>query len=765
MDTKNQKFDQIKPKRPSVFLSYKRESSGTVDQIEEILTKALDVCRDTNDLKHKDSVTKFMDKIRDHDFAVFVISKKYLQSLCCMYEVLQFMQERNWKKRAQFVVSDDVKDSIYDKEKHLAFIDFWQKKCEELSKKVKKYDLFAVKEPAKQLNLAKKIELNIGEFLEVIADSNDKTNTGDYSALLKYITQTDKYQTFAERDLAHKRRSALLYKLIPAATGLLCVCTAGLIAYNASSHDVTIEDYALYETDICTFRYEGQARWQQPHGEGTLTILWNNGEESSYTGTFADGYPSGSGTYVWYNGSLHESDDWSWHTETESLNYTGMFCDGKVYGFGMSSGGLAFGEWHDGRLYGNNMAPNGLTYGEWRDGKLYGNGTAEVTDYVSITGHYVWQDLKKIDENGIFSYEGYWVDDKVGVFGSIHYSDSDIAAYCGYLKDGKPYYWGNYIWDIRDASGYMQNCKYSGLLDINGYPSGSGTFTYSDGTEITSDDWSYDAEEDTLASADYSTVWEIPLDAHYVGMLNHNTPQGYGKERLYWVPYSTKEIEPVYRGEYREGSPNGIGEIQYSDACMYSGEVKNGSPNGEGIYTYANGRIISGLWESDYWGCNIYDSPFNGFNQQYHEAALSTYQGEYLDGNSCGYGVYHFMLNPSKDLSILESEVWEDIYHEMWMDILWEVWSAVLNEPPIESYDWTHITFTDESAGIYDGMAFDNQPNGYGTYSSVEYTYEGSWKNGERHGLGTITYSDGTKHITHWNNGDLVKEYLPTPSD
>jgi Uncharacterized protein conserved in bacteria len=44
-----------------------------------------------------------------------------------------------------------------------------------------------------------------------------------------------------------------------------------------------------------------------------------------------------------------------------------------------------------------------------------------------------------------------------------------------------------------------------------------------------------------------------------------------------------------YRGQIRNGVPNGVGTFVYQNDDRYEGSVRNGLPNGSGVYIFANG--------------------------------------------------------------------------------------------------------------------------------------------------------------------------------
>ena len=65
---------------------------------------------------------------------------------------------------------------------------------------------------------------------------------------------------------------------------------------------------------------------------------------------------------------------------------------------------------------------------------------------------------------------------------------------------------------------------------------------------------------------------------------------------------------------------------------MYKGEIKNGVPNGQGLYSYPDGRKYFGQWkDGKINGRGTYTSPFRW-----------KYVGQFKDGKFHGQGIYTY---------------------------------------------------------------------------------------------------------------------------
>ena len=111
---------------PTVFISFNKESKETANRIYDRLSGVAKPRMYSFDLKSWGSLTKFMKSIRKDDFAVFVISDKFLKSEGCLYEVSQLMKDEDWIKKSMFVVEDSAK-GVYEYPKRVNYMRYWNK--------------------------------------------------------------------------------------------------------------------------------------------------------------------------------------------------------------------------------------------------------------------------------------------------------------------------------------------------------------------------------------------------------------------------------------------------------------------------------------------------------------------------------------------------------------------------------------------------------------------------------------------------------------
>ena len=71
-----------------------------------------------------------------------------------------------------------------------------------------------------------------------------------------------------------------------------------------------------------------------------------------------------------------------------------------------------------------------------------------------------------------------------------------------------------------------------------------------------------------------------------------------------WKGFWEKETHPVYKGDVKDGVPNGLGLMIFPNGDKYEGEWMDGKQNGQGTKNYPDGRIMYvGYWkDGNYYG-------------------------------------------------------------------------------------------------------------------------------------------------------------------
>lgn len=165
-DTKENKGNK------TIFLSYNWHDKEIADRIDKHLSgiPGITVKRDIRDIGTWKSIRKFMEGIRQQDYAVLVVSDLYLKSKNCMFEVMEIMKEQQYSDRVFPAV---VEHGIYDPLIRAGYIKYWQQECGNLETSIRELEPEYITGLAADLKQYKSIASSIGEFLNIVADMNN----------------------------------------------------------------------------------------------------------------------------------------------------------------------------------------------------------------------------------------------------------------------------------------------------------------------------------------------------------------------------------------------------------------------------------------------------------------------------------------------------------------------------------------------------------------------------------------------------------------
>ena len=185
----NKSFPQI-VNETKLFLSYCQKDSCIADLIDEKLgpqLKYTKITRDIRDTNYKDSFNEFMNSIDQHDFVLTLVSDKYLKSRNCMYEVVQTLKSNKYKDKLHFIIisdqdkkyyseSDDIGAKIYDVLGQAEYIKYWKTQYEDISENITQVnDPSLTVKLSEELNIIKKIQIDIQEFMAYLKDAKGIT--------------------------------------------------------------------------------------------------------------------------------------------------------------------------------------------------------------------------------------------------------------------------------------------------------------------------------------------------------------------------------------------------------------------------------------------------------------------------------------------------------------------------------------------------------------------------------------------------------------
>ncbi|WP_415279950.1 toll/interleukin-1 receptor domain-containing protein [Clostridium perfringens] len=160
-------------KNSDIFISYSWEDDVLVNSIDDYFAKKnIILQRDKRGIKAWESIKEFMKKIRKSDCAILIVSKNYLKSINCMYEVLEVMKDENYRDRIFTVVLNDT--NIYSPLGKAKYIKYWKDQHNNLEKEIKEIDDSEITiELSQDLKKIRYIMSSIGEFISIISDMNN----------------------------------------------------------------------------------------------------------------------------------------------------------------------------------------------------------------------------------------------------------------------------------------------------------------------------------------------------------------------------------------------------------------------------------------------------------------------------------------------------------------------------------------------------------------------------------------------------------------
>lgn len=153
----------------TIFISYNHGDKDIAEKFDFFsLDKKIKIIKDDREMHYRESIKCFMEKIRETDFCLMIISDTYLKSRNCMYEVLEFIKDNNYKERILPIVLKGVK--IFDIMDRLAYIKYWEERYNVIEDSLKTINILNQEDGIQELKMIANIQHNIGEFLRYMAD-------------------------------------------------------------------------------------------------------------------------------------------------------------------------------------------------------------------------------------------------------------------------------------------------------------------------------------------------------------------------------------------------------------------------------------------------------------------------------------------------------------------------------------------------------------------------------------------------------------------
>lgn len=173
-------------RKAKVFISYNHATAELADIIEENIKSTyglrVEISRDTQ-LEYRDDIDKFMRSIKENDVIISLVTKKYLESEACMFEVTELMRDENYSKRLAFIIIDKedtkfIKSTLNPEEllpevygeQRFDYLDYWINAKERYANRLKNLvgSSTSVTDLAAQTHRIGRIADEVGSFLNLL---------------------------------------------------------------------------------------------------------------------------------------------------------------------------------------------------------------------------------------------------------------------------------------------------------------------------------------------------------------------------------------------------------------------------------------------------------------------------------------------------------------------------------------------------------------------------------------------------------------------
>jgi hypothetical protein len=173
-DDRNLAREAAGPRQVFVSYSWVPESDAVVDEIEKALAdQGIRLLRDRNEIKYRAGIREFMQDL-GHDKAVIVVlSKAYLESKSCMFELTEIAERGDLRGRVFPIIMPDAK--IYNAADRLRYVKFWEEQKQELEHAMRQVGLENLQGIREELDLFAKIRGTVAGLVDILGDMNALT--------------------------------------------------------------------------------------------------------------------------------------------------------------------------------------------------------------------------------------------------------------------------------------------------------------------------------------------------------------------------------------------------------------------------------------------------------------------------------------------------------------------------------------------------------------------------------------------------------------
>eukprot|EP00434_Breviolum_minutum_P008255 symbB.v1.2.007283.t1/scaffold438.1/size205425/11 len=170
----------------------------------------------------------------------------------------------------------------------------------------------------------------------------------------------------------------------------------------------------------------------------------------------------------------------------------------------------------------------------------------------------------------------------------------------------------------------------------------------------------------------------------------------------------------VYKGQWKDGMRDGVGQQTWPDGACYSGQWVANRAEGMGKFLHSDGDFYIGEWSGNM---------ANGIGKYYHKGS-TTYAGQWKKDMQDGYGVETWIEGARYEGSFIDGQ-----------------------KHGHGIYRWT-------DGSIYEGSWTDNVIDGPGCYLANDgRSFKGQWSDSMIHGMGRYEWPGG-----RWYGGQYVND-------
>ena len=175
--TERRSVEDLGPKEEEeVFVSYAwtSESNQLIDQLELRLRGGnVRLHRDRTALHYKDSIRNFMRRLGRGKCIVVILSKRYLESPSCMFELLEIQKKGEFRERVFPVVLKDA--NIYTPLGRLGYIKYWEEQKQKLDRELRGVSGEKTSSIREDLDLYAEIRGMLDSITDTLRDMNALT--------------------------------------------------------------------------------------------------------------------------------------------------------------------------------------------------------------------------------------------------------------------------------------------------------------------------------------------------------------------------------------------------------------------------------------------------------------------------------------------------------------------------------------------------------------------------------------------------------------